>query len=169
MVRFCGWTLVISYQKEVRTMRRSLPLGIAGVVTVWGQWPAQLYDHLGGAVAGAASLWAIRRLYRRLRGREGLGLGDVKLLGCNRRLSHELVAFVQSLRGRDLFKLPGRVRGQGGRDSRHAASCRRIPPGSQPCQPRKPGGGVGPHSPAADRTGLAAIEFASFARTISRM
>lgn len=34
---------------------------------------------LGGAV-GVGSFWAIRWGYRRLRGREGLGLGDVKLM-----------------------------------------------------------------------------------------
>lgn len=35
--------------------------------------------HLGAAVLGAASLFGIREFYRRWRGREGLGLGDVKL------------------------------------------------------------------------------------------
>ncbi len=33
-----------------------------------------------GAVLGAGSFWVIRRGYARLRGREGLGLGDVKLM-----------------------------------------------------------------------------------------
>ena len=33
-----------------------------------------------GAMLGAGSFWAVRALYRRLRGQEGLGLGDVKLM-----------------------------------------------------------------------------------------
>lgn len=43
-----------------------------------GTWPL---DRLIGAVAGFVSLWAIGEAYRRVRGREGLGLGDAKLLG----------------------------------------------------------------------------------------
>jgi leader peptidase (prepilin peptidase)/N-methyltransferase len=38
-------------------------------------------DHVVGAAAGAASLWLVRAGYFALRGREGLGLGDVKLAG----------------------------------------------------------------------------------------
>jgi leader peptidase (prepilin peptidase)/N-methyltransferase len=38
-----------------------------------------MLTHVGAAVAGAASLCAIRQLYFYWRGREGLGLGDVKL------------------------------------------------------------------------------------------
>ncbi|WP_052699342.1 A24 family peptidase [Hyphomicrobium sp. 99] len=37
--------------------------------------------HLGAAVFGAAALYGIRELYRRWRGREGIGFGDVKLAG----------------------------------------------------------------------------------------
>jgi leader peptidase (prepilin peptidase)/N-methyltransferase len=36
-------------------------------------------DHLIGAFLGCAALWLVREAYRRLRGRQGLGLGDVKL------------------------------------------------------------------------------------------
>lgn len=53
-------------------------IGIAAGVT--GQPPPGL-DHLIGAVAGYASLTLIRLVYRHLRGREGLGGGDPKLLG----------------------------------------------------------------------------------------
>jgi leader peptidase (prepilin peptidase) / N-methyltransferase len=38
-------------------------------------------EHTAAAVLGAAALYAIRQLYLVLRGREGLGLGDVKLAG----------------------------------------------------------------------------------------
>jgi leader peptidase (prepilin peptidase)/N-methyltransferase len=37
-------------------------------------------DHLIGAAAGFAVFAGIAAIYRRLRGREGLGLGDAKLL-----------------------------------------------------------------------------------------
>lgn len=37
--------------------------------------------HAAGAVIGFAVLWAVETGYRRLRGREGLGRGDAKLLG----------------------------------------------------------------------------------------
>ncbi|MFZ1102706.1 MAG: A24 family peptidase [Hyphomicrobiaceae bacterium] len=36
-------------------------------------------DHVIGACLGGASFWLVRETYRPLRGREGLGLGDVKL------------------------------------------------------------------------------------------
>lgn len=40
-----------------------------------GLWPA-----LSGAVLGSGAFWGLRLAYLRLRGREGLGLGDVKLM-----------------------------------------------------------------------------------------
>jgi leader peptidase (prepilin peptidase)/N-methyltransferase len=36
-------------------------------------------DHVIGALTGGAGFWLVREAYWRLRGREGLGLGDVKL------------------------------------------------------------------------------------------
>src|SRR5688572_26702886 len=36
-------------------------------------------DHALGALLGGAGFWLVREAYARLRGREGLGLGDVKL------------------------------------------------------------------------------------------
>lgn len=36
-------------------------------------------DHVLGALLGGAGFWLVREAYYRLRGREGLGLGDVKL------------------------------------------------------------------------------------------
>jgi leader peptidase (prepilin peptidase)/N-methyltransferase len=40
---------------------------------------ALMLEHAGAAFLGAVALYAIRQLYYALRGREGLGLGDVKL------------------------------------------------------------------------------------------
>ena len=46
-------------------------------------WPAaflaSLPDAVLGAMAGYGVLWIVQRTYRRLRGREGLGSGDLKL------------------------------------------------------------------------------------------
>ena len=41
---------------------------------------ADLAWHMLGAALGFLALWLVARLYRSLRGRDGLGLGDAKLL-----------------------------------------------------------------------------------------
>ena len=51
-----------------------LAFGLIGI-------PPPPIDHAIGALAGFASLYAVAWIYRRLRGREGLGQGDAKLLG----------------------------------------------------------------------------------------
>lgn len=51
-------------------------LGAGGLLGVAG-----LLDRLMGGAAGFLALWLIALLYRRVRGREGLGMGDPKLLG----------------------------------------------------------------------------------------
>ena len=61
----------------------TLPLVIAGLVGAAAFDPEQLTDRALGAALGYSSLWAIAVLYRRLRGREGLGLGDAKLLAAS--------------------------------------------------------------------------------------
>lgn len=54
-----------------------------------------LIDAGVGAAVGAGSFFALRWLYQRLRGREGLGLGDIKLMGgIGAVLGYELLAFV---------------------------------------------------------------------------
>jgi leader peptidase (prepilin peptidase)/N-methyltransferase len=58
----------------------AIPAGLAAAVSVFaGSVEEILLDHGVAAVAASGSLWAIRTAYRRLRGVEGLGLGDVKL------------------------------------------------------------------------------------------
>ena len=58
----------------------TLPLALAGVaVNVWGlfaTWQAALI----GAAVGYGAFWLIAEAFYRLRGMEGLGLGDAKLL-----------------------------------------------------------------------------------------
>lgn len=51
-------------------------LGAGGLLGVAG-----LADRLAGGAIGFLVLWGIALLYRRVRGREGLGMGDPKLLG----------------------------------------------------------------------------------------
>ena len=58
----------------------TLPLIPAGLAVTWLLSPAQLPAHLLGAALGFTVFAAIAWAYRRLRGREGLGLGDAKLL-----------------------------------------------------------------------------------------
>lgn len=79
-----GWMLLVlaSLDAEHHWLPDALtlpliPLGIG--VAALGLGPP-LADRLIGAVAGGAGLWAIGAAYRHLRGREGLGGGDPKLL-----------------------------------------------------------------------------------------
>lgn len=59
----------------------TLPLAFLGLTL--GLWTTDtgMADRIAGAVAGYGALLAIALGYRFLRGREGLGLGDAKLLG----------------------------------------------------------------------------------------
>jgi leader peptidase (prepilin peptidase)/N-methyltransferase len=41
----------------------------------------EVRSHIMGAAVASAGAWALRAAYARLRGRQGLGLGDVKMLG----------------------------------------------------------------------------------------
>ena len=61
----------------------TLPLIIAGLAAAFLFNPDQLTDRAVGAALGYLTLTAIAALYRALRGREGLGGGDVKLLAAS--------------------------------------------------------------------------------------
>jgi leader peptidase (prepilin peptidase) / N-methyltransferase len=79
-----AWALVVLGGVDVTAFRLpdavTLPLVAAGLA-LSSQLPGQdVIGHLAGAVAGYAALAAIAFAYRRLRGREGLGMGDAKLL-----------------------------------------------------------------------------------------
>jgi leader peptidase (prepilin peptidase)/N-methyltransferase len=58
----------------------SLPVMLAGLLVTTVTAPERLADHALGAAAGFAAFAAIAWLYRCWRGRDGLGLGDAKLL-----------------------------------------------------------------------------------------
>lgn len=57
----------------------TLPLLAAGLALAALDGSAVLGWHAASAMLGAALLWAVNALYRRLRGTDGLGFGDVKL------------------------------------------------------------------------------------------
>ena len=78
-----GWTLLVLAVIDQRHMILpdvlSLPLIPAGLA-VAALIPAGAFNHhMAGVVAGAVSLCAVAWAYQRLTGREGLGIGDVKL------------------------------------------------------------------------------------------
>lgn len=79
-----GWTLlalaIIDWRHLVLRDELTLPLIPAGLLAAWLVDEELLADHLLGALAGFLALWLVREAYWRLRGREGLGLGDAKLL-----------------------------------------------------------------------------------------
>lgn len=59
----------------------TLTLALTGLIAGAAGIDPPLVDRLIGGVAGFGSLWLIGFIYKRLRGREGLGGGDPKLLG----------------------------------------------------------------------------------------
>ena len=61
--------------------RLTLPLIPLGLAAAWAGLGPPLAERAAGAAIGWAALVAIAWLYRSLRGREGLGGGDPKLLG----------------------------------------------------------------------------------------
>ncbi|HEX8263303.1 MAG TPA: A24 family peptidase, partial [Allosphingosinicella sp.] len=79
-----GWWLfllaALDVEQEWLPDRLTWPLLAAGLAAAWGGFGPTLESRLIGAAAGFAGLFLIARLYRRLRGREGLGGGDPKLL-----------------------------------------------------------------------------------------
>lgn len=79
-----GWTLLtlaaIDLAEQILPDVLTLPLLGAGLAATLWRTPDALLDHLIGAALGFLALVALNRLYRAIRGRDGLGLGDAKLL-----------------------------------------------------------------------------------------
>jgi leader peptidase (prepilin peptidase) / N-methyltransferase len=79
-----GWTLLALAAIDLRHYllpdALTLPLIPAGLGLAYLIEPGKLPDHAIGAAAGLIGFVVIAWLYRRLRRREGLGLGDAKLL-----------------------------------------------------------------------------------------
>ena len=82
-----GWTLlavaIIDYKYYRLPDFLTLPLIPLGLVTAGVKDPMTLIDHITGVVAGFAFVVILRAVYRRLRGRDGIGLGDGKLLAAS--------------------------------------------------------------------------------------
>jgi leader peptidase (prepilin peptidase)/N-methyltransferase len=79
-----GWTLlalvVIDYRHYVLPDYLTLPLIPLGVLAVWVAAPYSLADSLIGAAVGLVFIVVLRFFYGIVRKREGIGLGDAKLL-----------------------------------------------------------------------------------------
>lgn len=79
-----GWLLVALAAVDIRVRRLPDSLNLALVAKGLGAAVVldgdRLFDHVLGCGVGYASLVAIEIAYRRLRGRDGLGRGDAKLL-----------------------------------------------------------------------------------------
>ncbi len=52
----------------------------ATLMAAYPAWAASLVSALAGALAGGGSLWLVGELWKRLRGVEAMGLGDVKMM-----------------------------------------------------------------------------------------
>lgn len=80
-----GWALLALAATDARRLLLpdvlTLPLIPAGLAVIYAIAPHALWTHALAAGAGWALFSAIAWLYRRLRGRSGLGPGDAKLLG----------------------------------------------------------------------------------------
>lgn len=79
-----GWCLVALSVVDARHLllpdELTLPLVPAGLAVAWAVEPAKLPDHALGALAGFLIVWILGLAYRKIRHREGIGLGDAKLL-----------------------------------------------------------------------------------------
>tara|TARA_B100000686_G_scaffold319493_1_gene370299 strand:- start:368 stop:1090 length:723 start_codon:yes stop_codon:yes gene_type:complete len=78
-----GWTLLllslIDLRHQVLPDSLTLPLALLGLAVAWFDGYDMLLDGAVGCVTGFVLFYFISISYRRLRGREGLGLGDAKL------------------------------------------------------------------------------------------
>jgi leader peptidase (prepilin peptidase)/N-methyltransferase len=78
-----GWALLTLAWIDVEAMVLpdiiTLPLIPAGLAATWWLDPDSLVDHALATVAGWGLLALVAVLYRRLRGRDGLGEGDARL------------------------------------------------------------------------------------------
>jgi len=82
-----GWWLLtlgwIDIRRWLLPDALTLPLVVAGLAAAVALDPEQLTDRALGAALGYLSLRVVALLYRVLRGREGLGHGDAKLLAAS--------------------------------------------------------------------------------------
>jgi leader peptidase (prepilin peptidase)/N-methyltransferase len=123
-----GWALLILIAFDVLAFilpnGLNASLGVLGLLLAASEGHLSLRDSAIGLIAGGAALLLVRFLYQYLRGREGLGLGDVKLfaaagawvkpeglpsvllIGAALSLLYALFAFRRSLVGAAQQKVP---------------------------------------------------------------
>ena len=79
-----GWTLLVLAATDFKYFRLpdylTLPLMVAGLFANAVLDLASLWNYALGAALGYLFVQGLRLVYRKLRGREGIGLGDAKLL-----------------------------------------------------------------------------------------
>jgi leader peptidase (prepilin peptidase) / N-methyltransferase len=84
MTCLLGWTLLalaaIDFRHYLLPDFLTLPLIPLGLLAAWLTDPSTVTDSLIGAVAGLIFVIALRYVYGLIRHREGIGLGDAKLL-----------------------------------------------------------------------------------------
>ncbi|UEM23716.1 A24 family peptidase [Skermanella mucosa] len=78
-----GWTLLGLALIDLRHLEVpdavSLPLIPAGLAATWWVEPQAVPAHAAAAALGAGAIWLLGAAYRRVRGHEGIGGGDVRL------------------------------------------------------------------------------------------
>lgn len=81
-----GWVLVLLAGVDVLALRLpdlvTLPFLVAGLLLGPGTLATPFDEHLIGGVAGYGAIAILGWAFARLRGRDGIGLGDAKLLAC---------------------------------------------------------------------------------------
>ncbi|MEH6702890.1 prepilin peptidase [Parasphingorhabdus sp.] len=80
-----GWLLLALAALDVKHHwlpdRLTAMLAISGLLACFLLVPPPIYDRLVGGLAGFVSLTVVARIYKMVRGREGLGGGDPRMLG----------------------------------------------------------------------------------------
>src|SRR5689334_236796 len=78
-----GWVLITLALIDLRHLEvpdaLSLPLIPAGLAATWWIEPQAILTHAAASLAGAGTIWLLGEAFRRLRGRSGIGGGDVRL------------------------------------------------------------------------------------------
>ena len=104
-----GWALLVLSAVDAAVFRLpdilTLPLLALGLCVSWFLPDRDLAGHAIGALCGLLSFYAIAQIYRRTRGREGLGLGRRKARWCCRR--------VAGVAGAAICRAAGLLRGTG--------------------------------------------------------
>jgi len=79
-----GWALLalaaIDFKYYLLPDFLTVPLILGGLLVSWELEHSSLFAHAIGAASGLAFVISVRHVYRSFRGREGIGLGDAKLL-----------------------------------------------------------------------------------------